>query len=1048
MGTVYRPFKEKTPDYRDDEVKEFLLRRGEDPTTYENYMVVPKTLALATKSILRYNKPPDPLDPEVKRKYNIAFDWLDRRFTPILSNSVVFDGPTAIELMPVKKSPGYPWSLEYQYKEDFYGTPEGEEFLEKYWELLATSDYIRSLASVSVKEEVRSTDKVMRQGKARTVMAFPVPHSHASKRLFRDQNRTLITQHGKLGSEVGIDPFHGGWHELVERHLKFTARRAGSAAMDGIEYDARFRYFIGKAIGRQRFKWLRRDFRTPENLQRIRNLYYDIFHAPIVGVDGEVHSRGTGNGSGQDSTTEDNGFKNFCDFVVMYLILVPEEYQDYDSFTEFVLLSFNGDDMNFSVKEKIQPWFNPKTIMAVSKAIGMEYTCEFEDYRLFTELSFIGHTSVLTNIPRFGHAMWLPIIDCSRMRSSMYIYNEDHNVYTSIVRACGLRNETFACKSCRVWFQDLIDFLRIRHGTSTDPAIVEAWKCYLYDWELWELYSGLKAEDVRVPHSGKALPRLNTNAPPQTTMPSSKKKKHVSIKKTTSSKKKASSSKKKAPYKRNSVLDGAAISASTAIVKEAATTVKQDAAISVRKDIEDVRAARAWIASLKEPNKYSPPCIGKGSLMVTNVTVMDLTCGSNGTAAAFLIPRGQNEIMLADGTLGPITAGTWTAYAGTQDSTLSTNYQTGRFAGMSIEWESRTSTDERPGWVNAGLLFGISNTTDITGLSGNMIMNLNGMLAYNGKSAYDGAVSWRPKDGSDGEYNISCVNSSSSFLGTQIPIVYFSEWVVGAPIRLTFTVYTECLPKNDRVQATRIMANPTNHDWGAVFDMVCDLGGNTLRSVVRLGAATAAKWAAGKYLGGHAGGLAATQAASSDPYSDNFSGDDWWSTYFGGPVAPRRKLAKAIADLSSVPEPSGGWWCVDVLEEDITPPVLMARLELIESKLGIERPKRIPRNQQKLLLRGPQVEGTSTSSRSLKSGETTTSTIDSTGDPATDPETWALFQEFLRSRKPRKLLRPAAVSMTVEDVDDHDYDDTLAMAGPATPSAENGRNSRSSSQKK
>jgi len=745
MGTVYRPFKEKTPDYRDDEVKEFLLRRGEDPTTYENYMVVPKTLALATKSILRYNKPPDPLDPEVKRKYNIAFDWLDRRFTPILSNSVVFDGPTAIELMPVKKSPGYPWSLEYQYKEDFYGTPEGEEFLEKYWELLATSDYIRSLASVSVKEEVRSTDKVMRQGKARTVMAFPVPHSHASKRLFRDQNRTLITQHGKLGSEVGIDPFHGGWHELVERHLKFTARRAGSAAMDGIEYDARFRYFIGKAIGRQRFKWLRRDFRTPENLQRIRNLYYDIFHAPIVGVDGEVHSRGTGNGSGQDSTTEDNGFKNFCDFVVMYLILVPEEYQDYDSFTEFVLLSFNGDDMNFSVKEKIQPWFNPKTIMAVSKAIGMEYTCEFEDYRLFTELSFIGHTSVLTNIPRFGHAMWLPIIDCSRMRSSMYIYNEDHNVYTSIVRACGLRNETFACKSCRVWFQDLIDFLRIRHGTSTDPAIVEAWKCYLYDWELWELYSGLKAEDVRVPHSGKALPRLNTNAPPQTTMPSSKKKKHVSIKKTTSSKKKASSSKKKAPYKRNSVLDGAAISASTAIVKEAATTVKQDAAISVRKDIEDVRAARAWIASLKEPNKYSPPCIGKGSLMVTNVTVMDLTCGSNGTAAAFLIPRGQNEIMLADGTLGPITAGTWTAYAGTQDSTLSTNYQTGRFAGMSIEWESRTSTDERPGWVNAGLLFGISNTTDITGLSGNMIMNLNGMLAYNGKSAYDGAVSWRPK---------------------------------------------------------------------------------------------------------------------------------------------------------------------------------------------------------------------------------------------------------------------------------------------------------------
>lgn len=66
----------------------------------------------------------------------------------------------------------------------------------------------------------------------------------------------------------------------------------------------------------------------------------------------------------------------------------------------------------------------------------------------------------------------------------------------TIIRACGLRSETFACIHCRLWFNDLIYSLREKYGSSTDPTIVDAWKAYKTDAELWSQYTGYSYSDV------------------------------------------------------------------------------------------------------------------------------------------------------------------------------------------------------------------------------------------------------------------------------------------------------------------------------------------------------------------------------------------------------------------------------------------------------------------------------------------------------------------------------------------------------------------------
>lgn len=498
LGKVQRFFKPKDPNYDDEVVRAFINQRGDDPKYYDDYVVVPKDISLAYKSVIRYNKPAKPVSDEIEQLYVTAFKWIDAEYSLLLGGSRVLEWSEVLEYMPTGKSPGYPFTLKYQFKEDFYGSEVGESHLSDYWEKLETEDYYRSLCACSIKEEIRGRAKVYDLGKARTIVPMPCDHVMSHARLCLDQNRKIVHTVGQAFSALGTNFLYGGAHALIDRHQTFAggAHKKCSMAFDGVQFDGRFFAKCMQEIGKLRFGWLAPRFRTPENQTRLRNLYHELANAPLVMPDGHVFGRGTGNPSGQFCTTPDNGFKNECDFFVMWMLLAPPDMCNWPSFKANVLISTTGDDINVTVKEDLHPLFNPAAIMKAAEAISMEYTCEFDDFVEFHKLSFLGHNFRLVDLPDLGHAMFLPIIECKKMRTNMLIYNSKRTVANTITRACGLRNETFACDECRLWFSELIFFLRDKYHASLDPEIIQAWSNYKSDSELWSLYSGMDAERV------------------------------------------------------------------------------------------------------------------------------------------------------------------------------------------------------------------------------------------------------------------------------------------------------------------------------------------------------------------------------------------------------------------------------------------------------------------------------------------------------------------------------------------------------------------------
>jgi len=505
LGRVFRVFKEKRPDYTDSIVRDFILSRGESLEYYSDYAVVPKEYSLAVASIKKGDLPKEPFSQVIEQIYDRAFDGLERMYAPFLGDSKMSSWDEVISWAPVRKSPGYPWILSYQYKEDFYGTDLGEEFLETYWDSLATDHPIESLCAVSVKEEVRSRVKIYDQASVRTVYSMPVQHTFSHSRLTLDQNNRLVQSAGQHFMELGINIFYGGFHRLQAKHQAFAGgpEKKCSLAIDGVKFEKRTRRTHHMRIARLRYHLLHREWRTEKNRLRFLNLYETIAGAPLVDPIGHVFGREGDQTSGQSCTTPDNGFKNIADMFVIWCLSCLdndlEEWCTWDMFTRFVLCSTNGDDINITVKEEAHHVFNAAVIIKYAAEIGMEYTLEFMEFRHFTDLTFLGHGFSLVHIPKLGHAMYLPVIDCQKMRSNCLIYNDEVNdpVAMTITRANGLRAETFACESCRDWFADLIYYLRSRYPATESAPIREAWTTYKTDSELWELYSGYEAVDIQ-----------------------------------------------------------------------------------------------------------------------------------------------------------------------------------------------------------------------------------------------------------------------------------------------------------------------------------------------------------------------------------------------------------------------------------------------------------------------------------------------------------------------------------------------------------------------
>lgn len=499
LGRVVRYYNPKSPDYRDPLVEEFLNLNGFTVSDYETYSVVPTNDEYVMDILKRYDRNPDPFenDVELQALYEAAGYALDKEFGPFVGGSRIRSLPTVCELLPVRKSPGWPFTLMYAYKEDMYGdnydSPEtGVDWINEYWRRLATTDPIWSFCSVSIKEELRPTAKVL-SGSWRTIVAMACDNTICSGSLNGDHNDLLLQANGRCSSSLGLQLGFGHWDEHVNRHRRFGGiGKKCTLSLDGVKFDSTHHGRSFSNIRRFRYRCLRPEFRTLENYHRMRNIYEQNQKSPLVGLRGDVWDRSSANPSGQFCTTPDNIYKMYMDLFTIWCLVCPADLANWESFTTHVLLSINGDDVWVTVVESAQHFFNAEAIARCGERLGTKY--EFEnngEFRDASECTFLGHRSIKLDIPGYDYTMWVPTPDCNKMRSSMLMYNELGTIAGTIIRACALRMETWACTDCRHWFDLLITFLRDRYRNSVDEDIINAWKSYKTDEEIFTIYTGI-----------------------------------------------------------------------------------------------------------------------------------------------------------------------------------------------------------------------------------------------------------------------------------------------------------------------------------------------------------------------------------------------------------------------------------------------------------------------------------------------------------------------------------------------------------------------------
>jgi hypothetical protein len=471
-------------------ILKFLQINQENIDEYNHYKVVPKLLDHAEKSLKRYNHDPYPYNDEnVQKLYIQAMEMLYKILLPVCGDSKQLSYDEVLSNLRPLKSSGYPLNLLYPLKMDYWLSDDAQ-FYDIYWERLRTENYIRSLCNVSIKEEMRESKKVD-EGSVRTIIAMDVNHVVAHSSLCMYQNMAIRDHLYRTPFMIGLNLLNGGARRLCEYMTPIGWNKPCVLELDGKKFDGRCKYDPHfKSIGNMRWRFLAPEFRTEDNRQRMKNLYYELSHSPLVNVDGHVYCRYSGNPSGQACTTCDNSFKNWCDIYVLWCLSVPVELANLDSFTYYTRVIIVGDDVSIAVHPDVQQWFNRSSIEHYAPLIQMEYHFAHDDFKWFEETTFLGHSFVMNHHPA-NFQMIYPSIDSSKMRASLLHFNEEGTTAMTIIRTCALRNETFANLKDREWFEKVIRFLRKETSDDLTQEVALAWKCYLTDNELHELYSGV-----------------------------------------------------------------------------------------------------------------------------------------------------------------------------------------------------------------------------------------------------------------------------------------------------------------------------------------------------------------------------------------------------------------------------------------------------------------------------------------------------------------------------------------------------------------------------
>lgn len=480
----------------------------------------------------KYEREQPNLDPE-------AWSWSGeatyKQFAPFMSNSVVVSHEIATAEAVKTTSPGYPHNLAYIKKGQYFDSEEFISNQEEYYERLATADPVPTFWNLADKYELRAKEKLL-LGKIRAFCASSATHSHANTRLCHDMNRKFYRSAGRSASFVGATKYYGGWNRLVNR-LK---RHRLGFELDESDYDASvFRAALWGQCD-LRYRFLRTDHQTPENMMRLHNLYYDIIHSIMVTPLGDVIVKDTGNPSGQGNTIVDNTMILYRLLAYAYYLLWKKQHPNdqsrlkelqrkleqneldddesidevsieeeltsikkralsYAHFVRDVEMALNGDDNTFSVSDEIIGWFNARAIAEIWTGIGVTTKSPNWEPIPVEQLNFLSHST------RFDEKMglFLPVPEHERIMDSLLHANNSADVRWSLLRAYALRIESWPNLKTREAIWSYINYIWVKCEHSLNGSVKcekngemmsyqEIANILMSDRELEKLYGGFE----------------------------------------------------------------------------------------------------------------------------------------------------------------------------------------------------------------------------------------------------------------------------------------------------------------------------------------------------------------------------------------------------------------------------------------------------------------------------------------------------------------------------------------------------------------------------
>jgi hypothetical protein len=349
----------------------------------------------AYKSMAKYAKSILPMSDAQVCNMNLAWEFTTRHFGLYMSDAKVLDYEDAKARMDMSTSCGAPFSQLYKTKAEMFAEdPNIDSFLREDWETLANNSMWTALFTNSLKEELRTEEKIDANS-IRTFTAGGVDMTLHGTRLFVDMNEKMYASHLKSSAAVGMSPYYGNWHRLF---LKLKSFRKGYA-LDESAYDSSLRTYMMWGCALLRWKMLALEHRTLPNLLRIKTYYRNLIWSLIIGPNGVIVMKQGGNPSGSVNTISDNTLVLYTLLAYAWISNAPEDLRTYEEFEQHTAKALVGDDNTWTVSDTAHEFFNARTVIHQWNQIGVTTTTDSLEPRKAEDLDFLSaHTIFIDGV--------------------------------------------------------------------------------------------------------------------------------------------------------------------------------------------------------------------------------------------------------------------------------------------------------------------------------------------------------------------------------------------------------------------------------------------------------------------------------------------------------------------------------------------------------------------------------------------------------------------------------------------------------------------------